>query len=410
MNVAHLVPSLSGTFGDDPDPAGAPTPNKAITVLTGSGASLSAGAPSTNDLTELLAGRSIAGEISAELRAAKGLTTFEEILHVLEELEAMSEGKAAPLPTLTLLPFLSPRGFVSKLGRGDLLKERLKCIEAMADAFSAVDYDAAWRLLYPLLRRLLSDYNVQCYTLNYDLIADVTIYALSIKSTKPWYTGFPGKPTALDLTSEFRPDQYVDPTRLGSPLYLTLAHLHGSLSYAYRWGDERRAHGSDLLIVEAGSLAGARDNWRAFHDFALDKGLDDGFGLRGVSPIISGLRKSEKLNLRPYGEYLHSFVQSLSQNAGLLIIGYGGNDPHVNFWIEEYLEIHRQAARVIEITTARDPKQFLLSQHSAHNLGWAEIASNVYRNEAYGVRGLTFTGGVGFGVKFPLDQIMEHLQ
>jgi hypothetical protein len=105
--------------------------------------------------------------------------------------------------------------------------------------------------------------------------------------------------------------------------------------------------------------------------------------LFGVSPIISGLRKTEKLNLRPYGNYFHGFAQSLSLYSNLLVIGYGGKDIHVNFWLREFLEIHGVNARLVEITTAFDPEQSLCGRLNL-NLEWNKNEQGVY-SESSGV-------------------------
>jgi hypothetical protein len=46
--------------------------------------------------------------------------------------------------------------------------------------------------------------------------------------------------------------------------------------------------------------------------------------------MITGFRKGEKILTEPYASYFHHFRQEAFRTPRWLIIGYGGNDPHVN--------------------------------------------------------------------------------
>ena len=48
------------------------------------------------------------------------------------------------------------------------------------------------------------------------------------------------------------------------------------------------------------------------------------------SPIITGYNKSSRLDLKPYIAIHHSFLSDILQSDYLLVVGYGGGDPHIN--------------------------------------------------------------------------------
>jgi hypothetical protein len=59
-------------------------------------------------------------------------------------------------------------------------------------------------------------------------------------------------------------------------------------------------------------------------------------------PIIAGLNKIGALafNIRPFAYYLSSGARAIAEAKRILVIGYGGRDPHVNVWLEENARIH----------------------------------------------------------------------
>jgi len=81
--------------------------------------------------------------------------------------------------------------------------------------------------------------------------------------------------------------------------------------------------------------------------------LQDGrFVSTALAPIISGLDKITKLahEPEPFGHYYQAFVDSLLACNRLLVIGYGGRDPHVNAWIEQWKRMHGDDRRAVWIT------------------------------------------------------------
>lgn len=401
MNVASLVAGIEALNKDDVGTTGPGLAKRSLTVLSGAGASIYAGAPSTAQLTASIAKRRIAGEVLRILQSADPSRNFEDVLHVLEELELLCDNSAPPRATATLRPFVQ----ISDLGKSfssdrlALRRERLAILELIAASLSGIDY-SNWMPLYRILRPFLDEYNIRYFTLNYDVLTDVVAEILARRAAKYWYDGFGARPVAMDGTVLFRADEYANPP-FERPAHITVGHLHGSICYSYWSTDKRLAHSNEFEIASAPSLQRAEENWRIFHALANQGDIE----LGSVAPIVSGLRKSDKLNLSPYGNYLHAFVESLSNNPALLLIGYGGNDPHVNFWLREFTTIHVRRARVIDITAESDPGRFALSR-IGRDLLWREGPANVWTN-ARGVEGITFVGGVEGDV--PIARFLAHL-
>jgi hypothetical protein len=75
-----------------------------------------------------------------------------------------------------------------------------------------------------------------------------------------------------------------------------------------------------------------------------------------AGPIISGLRKADKLISHPYAYFHHALAEELISCRRLLIIGYGGDDYHLNFWIRHLKERWGKDARVAIVTHSDDPR------------------------------------------------------
>lgn len=59
-----------------------------------------------------------------------------------------------------------------------------------------------------------------------------------------------------------------------------------------------------------------------------------------IGPIITGLRKTDKLVAYPYSSYYHTLMDSLQKNSRLLIIGYSFGDIHFNHLLDRITRIH----------------------------------------------------------------------
>lgn len=67
-------------------------------------------------------------------------------------------------------------------------------------------------------------------------------------------------------------------------------------------------------------------------------------------PMLSGLRKTEKLLLEPYGLYHQRLIEGILRSPRLICIGYGGNDTYVNAAISLARRVHGPDFRAVYIT------------------------------------------------------------
>ncbi|MGC2634810.1 MAG: hypothetical protein WA215_11415 [Candidatus Cybelea sp.] len=399
MALQLLAPSIVPLVNTDRAPNGRPDPTRRLTVLLGAGASLYAGSPSTDDLTSIVAGREISGAILRALRSRceTSAANFEDVLHVLEELDALLGTTRSRAPSM-LRPLIEPSSILNgiTIDSSLLRRERYELLEAIAAAFDGIDYDSAWHVLYRLLRPLLDDFDIDFFTLNYDQVVDVAVYGLSMLSGKKLLDGF-GQVIDMENSRLFRADQYAHWDPNWGPVHLTLQHVHGSLLFAYYGSDRRMAHATRFELVRTESYEIARRTWREATEAAAAHDLD----FEGVVPIVSGLRKMEKLNVQPYANYFAYLAHAVSASPYLMIIGYGAGDEHINYWLREYTAIHGEAARVVEITQSDDSSRFTMQRFGAYDLQWTAVPGN---NDAFtshsGVPCLTITGGITSGRSF----------
>jgi hypothetical protein len=392
-----LAPSLNFQAASEPDADAAPT--RRLTVLLGAGASAFASAPSTSRLTEAVKERPISNPILDILQSTSMPgANYEDAFHVLEQLESL-KSPVLDRASESLIPFLQPLQSVGgiTLDLESVRRERFEIMETIAAAFQGVTYDTSWRTLADIFGVCLAEFNLDIFTLNYDLLADVAVEGLSRATGKKWYDGFGSRVRGTDLT--FNPAEYAKWNRSWGPEYLRLQHLHGSLGYAYARG-EPFVHARRFVLEEATSPEYIRENWAWAKSLALELPAET---FCGIAPIISGLNKLQKLNVQPFANYYAAFAQAISASPRLLIVGYGKGDDHINHWIREFAQIHNQSARIVEITDSDDRTTFAVQRISEWpNLNWSRFqgSSDVYKS-AGGVQNLVITSGLHRDANLP---------
>lgn len=329
-----------------------------LAVLVGAGASLEVGIPSTGDLLMVAvdALRNVAlSDASVDVPIA--ITTslmerceeyfgksfnFEQLMHVLEAIEALQYGLRATHPATSLpveamltgvphpkveaaldsqFSFSAPRDLVRALHHR--ISETSK---AAPKHQNWSDYANFWKFA-------ISQFDACIGTLNYDSVVD----------------------QALDLGPQFQgfapiPDENV--WRLDERLLRAcprLMHLHGSIHLGCR------EYGTDA------NRFCYEDHW---HDWywhptaeSAARALNPGVsarqaGFRGypMGPLITGYDKAEKLLMDPFGAYLRTFADCLRDTSRLLVVGYGFGDQHINALLQRMGKYHGEALRVAVIT------------------------------------------------------------
>lgn len=130
-----------------------------------------------------------------------------------------------------------------------------------------------------------------------------------------------------------------------------VCHPHGCILYgadSYKSGDIN----NDVMEHE-------------FHDFYKYRSYTEAlWKLRGTtrsnataqdgmtiwdSPIITGLRKMDKLNLFPFAYYNSYFNNAIQRNRSIVIVGYSFGDVYINEWLQRIVMFHGKNARVVLI-------------------------------------------------------------
>lgn len=69
-----------------------------------------------------------------------------------------------------------------------------------------------------------------------------------------------------------------------------------------------------------------------------------------IGPIITGLKKTDKVINYPYSTYYAALQNSIVENNALLIVGYSFGDLHLNRLLERIVRIHGKKRRIVVIT------------------------------------------------------------
>lgn len=91
-----------------------------------------------------------------------------------------------------------------------------------------------------------------------------------------------------------------------------------------------------------------------------------------ASPIITGLRKTDKLNSIPFDFYHGNMYKSVIENNKLVIIGYSFGDLYCNQLIERMHYLHKEYRRIVLIDFWKIPEEHRKCHGGyffSHNLG-----------------------------------------
>lgn len=124
-----------------------------------------------------------------------------------------------------------------------------------------------------------------------------------------------------------------------------LLHLHGSIRFGWPKPDGRPQAFPSL------------ERYTSNHDAKPFRYIPPTFNavtqageLIFTGPMLSGLRKAEKLIVEPYGLYHHRFASGLLESPKLLCVGYGGNDTYVNSAMLRARQVHGTHFKAVYVT------------------------------------------------------------
>lgn len=129
----------------------------------------------------------------------------------------------------------------------------------------------------------------------------------------------------------------------------TINHLHGCINYyfASNIGSNENTYNCgfhDLYKYNSYDIVKDMMKGRTYSNPANQTGES-----YYISPIITGLRKTDKITNFPLDFYYGKLFDSIMKNNSLIIIGYSFGDFYINNLIERMFAIHGDKARIVLI-------------------------------------------------------------
>ena len=308
---------------------------KRALILTGAGASLAFGAPSTARLTRCVERKLLADDW---MRRAGGdrawclikdtldpylkdfrdgvpsadVVNFEHIYHCAHELLSTFEptpGAAREFRPI-LVPFVDRRFRIDSTALNALVSRIGEFI--FAEMSAVCERPSRLAPLSAFLAKVRADYVTRAYTTNYD--------DFLLQAAPDLYTGFAADPRAG--AKIFDPQAFWS-----SPDRDCVFHLHGSVHLCFGLSHARDA--------DLGSLYWYDDRTEALrhasHRVADDQRMDGGGTVR--IPIITGLDKLSPLQRQPFSHYYATMAHDAISADIVFVIGCGLGDLHLNTWL-----------------------------------------------------------------------------
>ncbi len=323
------------------------------------------------------------GELLWEaLRGAYEAPDFETILNTLESLESFGATYGIPhsrdvqRPALTPFVELAYRyrrlrdSRVTAAARWDVTRAIHRKVGEECEAAGDDEVQQSRGAQTAFFGSLASNFSVTVLSLNYDdLLERIEI---------DWKDGYVETPFSF---------KWFDPNALERALESQdhkLLHLHGSVRFSQPSSAEYLGHPKSQPIHGPVKY---ESPGRAAEMFAqrAGGGIAHGGALYDPMPIIAGLNKIGALafNIRPFAYYLSSAARAIADAKRILVIGYGGRDPHVNVWLEENARIHgvdRRCSVILPMhgtTVTMKPWEWSMISHLGGDA--AQFTGEIYR-------------------------------
>ena len=326
------------------------------TILIGSGATIELGAPSTNQITkDIIKPNTFQNYVEKNYFTAVSKVyerlkesypekpNFEHIFHILEMLYSYDKVWIGNCKNPDIFPLFSPfvvpqKGIIEDNERQWLFSLISQCqlnIMQMVNEYDEKyrdkkDTDYVW---YKNFWQKFNGFNL--FNLNYDTTIENSIDTFN--------DGF--------VNSDDNRFQKFNPNKLyedDEPY--KICHLHGCIQfYNQRYKDINHD------VYEYGNYDMYK--WQTFKEvesMMKGSGGSSPYTQSGettyIGPIITGLRKIDKLTVAPYNYYHHFLNDSILKNKSLLIVGYSFGDLYINDLIERMNLLYGQEKRIVVIT------------------------------------------------------------
>lgn len=291
---------------------------------------------------------------------------FEQIFHVLEMLYSYDRAWNGSCNVPHLYPVFAP--FTKSDFKDDDFRHLSSVMEQfilrVMDIIGNYDKDFCQNLnkhgWYVDFFRTLGK-NADIFNFNYDTTIE--------KCLQDYEDGFE-KQEATEKQEKAEPFMAFNPKRLiENPNKLTtINHLHGCINYYFATYKDINY---DVYTNQHHDLY-KYDNYDTVHKLMIGRGQCQPTSQSGetyyAAPIITGLRKTDKLNSSPFDFYHTKMVESIIANPKLIIVGYGFGDLYCNQLLDRMYALHGTKCRIVLIDYWNFPESEL-KWHGGYALG-----------------------------------------
>ncbi|MCF6153496.1 MAG: hypothetical protein E3K38_14680 [Candidatus Kuenenia stuttgartiensis] len=339
-----------------------------VTAFLGAGACLDIEGPSTKDLTDLVRKKKqqfldpftkqmieapFVEDIASQLDSyfAPESCNFEDLFHVLEMMSSYFRGRQKHIigkqykpPLGAFITLNCDKWLTDKdkdaymLSLGKLITAKKDILEIVAAQIykymKSFESNHKYRWFADFWNDALNERAWDIATLNYDYSIEKSINKKIIED------GY----EKIDGQGLYR----FNPSKLIESNSSKILHLHGCILYGYA----RRQNPNKYLFEDAFEDIYKFDTYERAKEKWFGRSINNSQAQEEaiVGPIITGLRKTDKLLYYPYNSYHYALQQAIMQSPRLLIAGYSFGDLHFNALLERVTRLYGENRRVVIIT------------------------------------------------------------
>ncbi|WP_391203177.1 SIR2 family protein [Psychrobacillus sp. L4] len=347
-----------------------------ITCLLGAGAAIEIGGPSSIGLTkEILSESEHLKELSLALDEYYGGNkyNFEDLLHLIETFLSYQYSNAIDKKYKPILGAFIRINFLTDYRK--LIDDKRIVYQKIWEAISKYDSDIFTNLeksWYLDFWRKMNENKLDIITLNYDN----TIHNALAGSITDGFLKEDDTYARLNLDELYRKD------------LSKIINLHGSINFGHYNGTNSETANKHVFEDDFHELYKylkpnmARDN---FFNSTRSSNMTQYGEVAEITPIITGLKKADKLLVSPYNAYHNYFYESIRNNSSLLIVGYSFGDLHINNMIEKITALHGDNRKIVVITYLTEEQR--KNWHPDHSImmeddGWLTTEALFFYSKA----------------------------
>ncbi len=311
---------------------------------------------------------------------------FEQLFHVLEMLGSYSdvwEGRySAPIFFPVFAPFTSPSVSLDCQHIHSVMKQFILRIMEIVNGYnqhfaSGVTENQWYRDFYTSFRE-----ETDFFIFNYDTTIEDSI--------GKYEDGF--EPDGIqDKFLRFNPKRLFNYNERPA----TINHLHGCINFFESTYSDSNQDVYTFLSHDLYKYPSYQDVKKKMIGRSSSDPATQSGETYHASPIITGLRKTDKLNCIPFDFYHGNMYKSIIDNNKLVVIGYSFGDLYCNQLLERLHYIHKERRRIVLIDFWNIPEEnrkWYGGYYLSHNLGhficramevgdFHNAVDELYRNE-----------------------------